>query len=152
MRVLILAIGKARRGPEAELYRQFAERVSWPLELRELDEKRPLPPAERIARESELLLAAVPAGASIVALDRRGQNLSSIELARWLGRARERSVSVLAFLIGGAEGLSERALQAAQLTLAFGNATWPHFLVRAMLCEQIYRAEKILAGHPYHRQ
>ena len=57
----------------------------------------------------------------------------------------------VAFLIGGADGHGEPVLQKASLVLSFGAMTWPHLLARAMLAEQIYRAQQLLAGHPYHR-
>ena len=57
----------------------------------------------------------------------------------------------LAFAVGGAEGLDARVLARAELSLSLGPMTWPHLLVRVMLAEQLYRAQCILAGHPYHR-
>ena len=57
----------------------------------------------------------------------------------------------VAFLIGGADGHTEALLKRATLVLSFGAMTWPHMLARAMLAEQIYRAQQLLAGHPYHR-
>jgi 23S rRNA (pseudouridine1915-N3)-methyltransferase len=100
-------------------------------------------------------LAALPKaspGLSVVALDPRGKALSSEELANQLRQWRERGTDDLAFLIGGAEGLSAAARQRANFILSFGAMTWPHLLVRAMLVEQLYRAQAILTGHPYHRQ
>ena len=55
------------------------------------------------------------------------------------------------FAIGGADGHSQELLERAEVRIAFGSATWPHMLFRAMLAEQLYRATMILAGHPYHR-
>jgi 23S rRNA (pseudouridine1915-N3)-methyltransferase len=57
----------------------------------------------------------------------------------------------LAFVIGGADGLDTALLAAAEISLSFGSMTWPHMLVRSMLMEQLYRAQQILAGHPYHK-
>ena len=118
----------------------------------ELEEKRPLPPALLQAREAELILGAVPAGARLVALDGRGDALSSRDFARWLARWRDRGESALAFAIGGAEGLGEGVLARADRVVSLGPMTWPHRLARAMLLEQIYRAQQIAAGHPYHRE
>ena len=64
---------------------------------------------------------------------------------------RDGGVGDLAFVIGGADGLDPTVRAAADLTLAFGRQTWPHMMVRAMLIEQIYRAQQIILGHPYHR-
>lgn len=151
MRLLIAAIGRAGRGPERDLYEHYAGRIRWPIGLRELEDKRKLPTAQMVAREGELLLRAVPAGAVTVALDRRGTVLDSEAFANRLGRWRDDSVADIAFLIGGADGHGESLLKQASLVLSFGAMTWPHLLARAMLAEQIYRAQQLLAGHPYHR-
>ena len=151
MKLLIAAIGRAARGPERDLYEHYAGRIRWPLALRELEEKRKLPPAQMIRRESELLLAAVPEKAVLVALDRRGKVLDSEAFTTRLARWRDDSVSDVAFLIGGAEGHPEPLLKQAALVISFGAMTWPHLLARAMLAEQLYRAQQLMAGHPYHR-
>ncbi|MGO8918893.1 MAG: 23S rRNA (pseudouridine(1915)-N(3))-methyltransferase RlmH [Stellaceae bacterium] len=151
MRLSIIAVGRLKPGPHEALARHYAERLSFPLTLREVEEKRPLPPAELREREAALLLAAVPHGATIIALDIRGKALGSEAFAERLSRWRERGVGELAFLIGGAEGLAERAREAAELVLSLGPMTWPHLLARGMLLEQLYRAQQIMAGHPYHR-
>jgi len=151
MRLTIAAVGRLKAGPQAALAQHYAERIAWPLTIREVEEKRPLPAAELREREGALLLAAVPEGAVIVALDERGQSLASEALAKRIDQWRDAGVSDLAFVIGGADGLAEPVRQRATLVLAFGAATWPHLLVRGMLLEQLYRAQQILAGHPYHR-
>jgi len=151
MRLHILAIGRLRPGPHEALARHYAERITWPLTLREIEEKRPLPPAELVEREAALLLAAVPKRAALVALDARGKSLDSEAFAQRLARWRDSGTSDVAFIIGGAEGLAHRLLKEAQLVLSLGAMTWPHFLARGMLLEQVYRAQQILAGHPYHR-
>jgi 23S rRNA (pseudouridine1915-N3)-methyltransferase len=151
VKITIAAIGRAGRGPERDLYDHYASRIRWPLVLRELEEKRKLPAAELMRREGELLLAAAPRAAVLVALDRRGRQMDSEAFARRLGRWRDESVSDVAFLIGGADGHAEALLEKASLVLSFGAMTWPHQLARAMLAEQIYRSQQLLAGHPYHR-
>jgi 23S rRNA (pseudouridine1915-N3)-methyltransferase len=151
MRLMIAAIGRTGRGPERDLYEHYAGRIRWPLVLRELEEKRKLPPPQLMQREGELLLGAAPIGATLVALDRRGKVLDSEAFAARLGAWRDSSVSDLAFLIGGADGHTEPLLKKSALVLSFGAMTWPHLLARGMLAEQIYRAQQLLAGHPYHR-
>ncbi len=84
-------------------------------------------------------------------LDERGKNLSSEELAAVLSRWTDDGVREARFMLGAADGHSDQEREDADLLLAFGKATWPHLLARAMLAEQIYRATTILAGHPYHR-
>lgn len=151
MRLCLLAVGRARRGPERELYDRYAARLVWPLTLKEVETRTALPPARQRAREAGLLLAAAPKGAKLVALDRAGELLTSEAFALRLGAWRDQGVAEIAFLIGGAEGLDERVRRNADLDLALGRVTWPHLLVRGLLLEQLYRAQQILSGHPYHR-
>lgn len=101
-------------------------------------------------REGAALLAALPAGALAIALDLGGHTPDSGGLAALLERW-EVGGKPLAFLIGGAEGLDPAVLARAEHRLSLGPMTWPHFLVRGMLAEQLYRAQAIRTGHPYHR-
>jgi 23S rRNA (pseudouridine1915-N3)-methyltransferase len=110
-----------------------------------------LPPALLKDREAGLILAALPPAAALVALDSRGAAWSSREFAEHLAVWRDRGAPELAFAIGGAEGLGSAVSNRAMATLSLGAMTWPHLLVRGMLLEQLYRAQQILAGHPYHR-
>ncbi len=119
-------------------------------QLREVEDKRG--PTGRVAREADLLLSALPKGATVVALDERGKALSSVELAHRLARWRDEGAGDIAFAIGGADGLDDAVRARADLVLSLGAMTWPHLMVRAMLAEQLYRAQQILAGHPYHRE
>lgn len=151
MRIHLVAVGRARSGPERELYRHYAARLAWPLSLKEVEVRPPAAPSRQQALEGELLLAAVPKGAKVVALDERGEALSSEAFATRLARWRDDGVAALAFLVGGADGLDERVRREADLLLSLGRVTWPHLLVRGLVAEQLYRAQQILAGHPYHR-
>jgi 23S rRNA (pseudouridine1915-N3)-methyltransferase len=103
------------------------------------------------AREGELIVGALPASAPFVALDERGVQWSSRALAEQIAIWRDRGSPELAFAIGGADGLHSMVLDRADVILSLGSMTWPHLLVRGMLLEQLYRAQQILAGHPYHR-
>ncbi len=152
MRVLILAVGRLKSGPLAELQQLYTGRLTWPLEIREVEERRTLSSPERKSREGELLLAALPAEALLVALDERGRQLASRDFAQQIGRWREAGTKTLAFALGGADGLAPEVLRRAALTLSLGPMTWPHLLARGLLLEQLYRAQQILAGHPYHRE
>ena len=86
-----------------------------------------------------------------VLLDEKGKNLSSEQLADIVGRWRDDGMREARFVLGAADGHTEQERAEADLLLAFGKATWPHLMVRAMLMEQLYRVTTILAGHPYHR-
>ena len=114
--------------------------------------RRRLPAAALKAREAELILAALPAQSRLVALDASGEMWSSRGFADRLALWRDAGVPELAFAIGGAEGLDAAILDRAAALISLGPMTWPHFLVRGMLLEQLYRAQQILAGHPYHRE
>ncbi len=151
MRLWLAAVGRARPGPETELFRTYAGRLNPALQLREVEEKRPLPPPERKAREGDLLLAALPSGATLVVLDERGRTMGSRAFAERLGQWRDGGVGDLAFLIGGADGHGDAVRGRAGLLLSLGAMTWPHMLVRTLVAEQLWRAQAILAGHPYHR-
>lgn len=105
--------------------------------------------AERRRREADAILAALPARAFLVALDRGGRPYDSPAFARQLEAWRARGP--LAFVIGGAEGLDPVILARAGATIAFGPQTWPHLLARVMLAEQLWRAQAIATHHPYHR-
>jgi 23S rRNA (pseudouridine1915-N3)-methyltransferase len=104
-----------------------------------------------MAAEAALLRRAVPPGAALVALDERGQMLSSPDLAALIAGWRDAGRGDAAFVIGGADGLDPGLRTAADRVLSLGPMVWPHALARAMLAEQIYRATTILAGTPYHR-
>ena len=152
MRLWIAAVGKVKAGPMQELYQDYARRLSWPLTLREVEARRPSSMVdERRREEARSLRGALPAGAVLVALDERGTPLGSLAFAQRLAGWRDDGVGDLAFLIGGADGLDPALPEAANMVLCFGSMTWPHQLVRVMLVEQLYRAQQILAGHPYHR-
>jgi 23S rRNA (pseudouridine1915-N3)-methyltransferase len=151
VRLTLVAVGRARPGPLTELFEEYRRRCPWPIRLVEVAARSRLAPERARAEEARLLLDAVPAGAPVVALDGRGANLTSEALAAQLAAWRDSGRREVACVIGGPEGLDRAVLERADLTLAFGAATWPHLLVRVMLAEQIYRAATILAGHPYHR-
>lgn len=152
MKVTIAAIGRAKRGVLRDLYTHYADRMSWQISLKELEVKGKRPAAEQTRMEAELLLSAVPDRAKIIALDERGKTLSSPELAQKIGGWADQGDGEIALIIGGADGLDDTVRRHADLTLALGKLTWPHMLARAMVMEQLYRAQQIIAGHPYHRE
>ncbi len=129
----------------------YAGRLAPPVTIIELEEKRPLPPAALKLREAELILAARPAGARLVALDQKGVACTSRDFADRLLSWRDGGAAAIAFAIGGAEGLGEAVIEQADAVISLGPMTWPHLFARSMLLEQLYRAQQIHAGHPYHR-
>lgn len=145
----LIAIGRLRDGAEAALFDRFASRLRPGLTVTEVAEARGAP-AEVRRREASALLAALPRRAFAVALDLGGTVLDSqalsVRLEQWLASTRP-----VCFIIGGAEGLGRDVMARADFVLSFGAMTWPHFLARVMLAEQLYRARSIAAGHPYHR-
>ena len=108
------------------------------------------PPAKAIETEGQRILAAVRATEYVVALDERGKEMSTRELASWLA-VRLQDGSDLAFLIGGPDGFAAEVLQRCDFKWSLSRLTFPHALVRVVLAEQLYRAHGVLANHPYHR-
>ena len=135
----IIARGKIGRGPEAELVDRYLKRMTWPVKVTELpDSGGKVPP---------------PADKSVtILLDEKGEQLGSLAFAKKLERWRDDGKREARFLIGGADGFGDSERADADLLLAFGKATWPHLLARAMLAEQLFRATSLLANHPYHRE
>ncbi|SDU47875.1 23S rRNA (pseudouridine(1915)-N(3))-methyltransferase RlmH [Stappia sp. ES.058] len=159
MRVHIACIGRLKNGPERTLFERYEDRIGkagrgvsvGPLSVTELGESRAQRDDDRKAEEARALLAAMPAGAVIIALDEAGKTLSSAAFSHELLRLRDAGTGDIVFAIGGPDGHGNALLEAARVTLAFGPMTWPHQIARVLLAEQIYRAITIASGHPYHR-
>jgi 23S rRNA (pseudouridine1915-N3)-methyltransferase len=135
----IIARGKIGRSPESELVERYVKRIAWPTKLTELPES-----------GGKVPLAAE--GSVTILLDEKGEQLPSLAFAKRLETWRDGGRREARFLIGGADGFGDEERASADLLLAFGKATWPHLLARAMLAEQLFRATSILANHPYHRE
>jgi 23S rRNA (pseudouridine1915-N3)-methyltransferase len=145
----LIAIGRLRDSAEATLFDRYNTRLRPRLSVTEVPEARGNPDEVK-RRESAALMAALPHQAFAVVLDQGGDAIDSaglsVRVEQWLATGRP-----VCFVIGGAEGLDAAAITRADFVLSFGPLTWPHFLVRAMLAEQLYRARSIATGHPYHR-
>jgi len=152
MRITVVAVGRLRAGPEKALVEHFVNRITWPIEIREIEQKKSRDGDALKQREAELLLKHCLAGSQIIALDERGKEISSREFAIKLGDWQDNSIRDVSIIIGGADGLHNAVRRRANLTISFGRLTWPHMLARGMLTEQLYRAQQIIAGHPYHRE
>lgn len=151
MRIVIAAVGRLGPGPERALFERYAARLSPPPVVREVVVGAQAAPDKRRRLEAQALLAAVPKGVRLIACDECGRDLPSEAFARLLGEWRDGGTADVAVVIGGADGLDDGVRAAADLVLRLGAMTWPHLLVRALVAEQLYRAQSILAGHPYHR-
>jgi 23S rRNA (pseudouridine1915-N3)-methyltransferase len=151
MEITVAAVGRMRSGPLKALWDDYAKRLTWPVSLREVEEKRPLGSAALKKREGELLLKALPRECYRVALDASGRSLDSPAFAKRIVQWMEQSGGHIGFMIGGADGLDSGLVKDASFVLGLGAMTWPHMLARIMLIEQIYRAQCILTNHPYHR-
>ena len=138
MQLHVIARGKIARSPEAELVERYAKRIAWPLKLTELP-------------ESGGRLPEPPTPFRTILLDERGDDLASEGMAELLRGWRDNGIREARFVLGAADGHTAGERDRADLPVAFGKATWPHLLARAMLLEQLFRATSLLAGHPYHR-
>ena len=155
MRLLILAVGRLRAGPERDLTADYLARAGrtgrplglGPAELSEIDERK----ARGAPAQGAALIAARPAAAPLWLLDARGEALTSPGFAAALAAARDGGARTLALAVAGADGADGALRGAADRQISLGAMIWPHALARVMLAEQIYRATTILAGTPYHR-
>lgn len=149
--IQIRAIGKLKIStPEAQLIDSYLKKAHEKIEIREYVEKKALSDSELKEAEAKLLLSDMPQDAFIIALDEHGQTLSSREFAGQLKKAKDKAQPIV-LMIGGANGHGSEVLKRAHLQLSFGRMTLPHFLMRVVLVEQLYRAVTIWNNHPYHR-
>lgn len=153
MKVNICAVGRLKRSPERELLERYLKRfaqsgrgVGMDLgQVLEVEGRGGKTDAERISRM-------IPSGSRTIALDERGESMTSAGFARLLAEWRDDGVGQATFIIGGADGLGRPLRESADLVLALGAMVWPHMLARVMLAEQLYRAVSILSNSPYHRE
>jgi len=160
MRISIAAIGRLKSGPERQLVERYLERANGAgkqlglsgFDISEFGEARHDNSAQRKLQEAEQLLGCCADGAKLIALDERGRTMTSPDFAKKIGQIRDDGARQCTFVIGGPDGLDASVRKQADLVLSFSPLTWPHQIVRALLCEQIYRAITIMSGHPYHRE
>jgi 23S rRNA (pseudouridine1915-N3)-methyltransferase len=158
VRIVVLAVGRLKDGPERDLVARYVERARaagralgfGEVEVLEVAESRAPRPADRKAEEAHALRTRAGT-AAVIALDERGATLASEAFAQRLAGLRDAGTRDLAIVIGGADGLDPGFVAQAQDRLSFGRMTLPHQIVRILAAEQVYRAMTILAGHPYHR-
>ncbi|VAW15765.1 23S rRNA (pseudouridine(1915)-N(3))-methyltransferase [hydrothermal vent metagenome] len=159
MRVVIIALGKMKDGPERELVDRYIKRAK-PLgrslgikdfEIIEIAESSAKSSTTRKLEEAKKILGSIPDDAELIALDESGTYQTSKKFASTMASNIENGTKCLTFVIGGPDGLDQSIRQRAKSILSFSPLTWPHQIVRALLSEQLYRATTILTGHPYHR-
>lgn|SRR5687768_2500548 len=154
MRFLIVSVGRPRDRALAEAIHEYESRAAryWPLETKEVREEPARAKAPDLVRdrEGQRLLDACD-GADVVACDANGPQMASEEFAGWMRERRERGDRDVAFLIGGAFGLSDVVRTRARSMLGFSRWTLPHELARLVLAEQLYRSGTIVRGEPYHK-
>lgn len=145
MHIEIIAVGKLKRSPLEEIWKDYIKRMHWRISLHEIE--------HASAAKTEDKICALMSGqkAYKIALDERGKTMSSPDFAKSIEKLQNNNHNHLQFIIGESKGLSERIRNECDLLLSFGKQTWPHMMVRIMLIEQIYRTQQILAGHPYHK-
>jgi 23S rRNA (pseudouridine1915-N3)-methyltransferase len=153
MKVRIVAAGTRLPAWMNAGYQEYSRRMppESPLTLHEVEVQRTGGGVERAVKaEGERMLALVPAGTFVVALDVLGRPLDTPALAQWWAR-RLQDGRDLAFLIGGPEGLAPACVARADERISLSKLTLPHGLARVVLAEALYRAVTLLKGHPYHR-
>lgn len=153
MKLLVIAVGKMRDSRWKKLAREYGDRIGHylPSDVVEVRESSSSHADTRKEEEGRALLAAVPAGATVIALDELGRDQTSPELAAWIEEKMVRGTRYVAFLIGGPEGLSDEVREAADQIWRLSTMTFPHEMARTVLLEQLYRAMTIVRGEPYHR-
>lgn len=139
----IIAVGSLKKGPEYDLFQHYKKRLK-NITVSEIK------PASSKDEEGVRILSSLSNNTYIIGLDEKGVDYDSVQLAHFLGQTLQ-YVRSITFIIGGADGLSSDLKKRCHMLLRFGALTWPHMMVRGMVCEQIYRATSILNQHPYHR-
>lgn len=152
MKIKIIVVGHLKSGPEETLLKEYLKRFQWSVEIIEVVAKKGLTQNALKEAEAQLILARLPPGTPLIALDERGQSPTSLEFSQITTSFQNQGISQVAFCIGGADGLHDSVRQRSVKQISFGKMTWPHMLVRVMLVEQLYRAQQILNNHPYHRE
>lgn len=154
MKVFVAVVGKPRNAGLAAAIEEYEQRAAryWPLERIEVREEPATSATPDLvrSREGERLVKRIPSGALLACCDPGGKRMDSAVFSAWLQRERERGRDV-AFVIGGAYGLSGALLERAQVRLELAPWTLPHELARLVLAEQLYRAGTLVKREPYHK-
>jgi len=153
MKITIISIGKFENSPYKKIFEEYFKRISYKIELKEIDAKgsKNIELGKIKLKEAELINKNLSKGSFKICLDENGSQYTSIEFSKLLN-SKFNEGSNIDFIIGGAFGLDKEFLRKSNITLSLGKLTLPHIMARIILIEQIYRAESIIKGHPYHKE
>ena len=159
MKITILCVGKIKEKFFADAIAEYAKRLSkyCSFEIIEVaDEKTPdkaSPLMEEQIKEKEAmrLLSKMKDDSFVCTLEINGKKMNSVDFAKWIDNLGIHGTSSITFVIGGSLGLHKSVLEKSNMGLSFSEMTFPHQLMRVILCEQIYRAYRIIQGEPYHK-
>ncbi len=152
MQINIIAIGKFKNSsPNKQLFCDYIKKIKCKIKLIEVESKNSGSVSEVKKKEAELIIKNIPKNSKIILLDETGTNLTSKEFAKIIQNFQNQSTQNLSFIIGGANGVSEKIKELANLKISFGQMTFPHMMIRSMIAEQLYRAFLIINNHPYHK-
>lgn len=140
----VIAVGKLKsNSPFSKMLDEYSKRLTGKIKFTEINTASQKEECQNILKKLDRALP-------LIALDEKGKSFSSIEFSK---KIEQLSLSgTIQIVIGGADGLSQDIRDQADIITNFGRLTWPHMMVRVMLVEQLYRAQQILANHPYHRE
>jgi 23S rRNA (pseudouridine1915-N3)-methyltransferase len=144
--VELIAVGRLKpTSPFHEAFHEYVRRLNSSVNITEIE-------ARNQGEEIEKLISKINPAHPLIVLDEKGKTLPSIRFAQKIEELQNAKPGPFQCVIGGADGLNDDIRQKADILLSFGQQTWPHMMVRIMLMEQLYRAQQILANHPYHRE
>ncbi len=151
MKITLIAMGTIKKSVDLDLFNLYAKRLPWKINVIEKEVKKP---QESILKqqEAEIILGNIPNGSYVIALDERGKQFTSLEFSTKIQDWQNKGYSHMCFIIGGAFGLDQQVRDKANLLLSLSAMTFPHMLVRGLICEQLYRSYSILNNHPYHKE
>ena len=155
MKISIIAVGRISNSFEAELVSRYINRFNKlnkliglsPLQMIEIDDKK----YRSTKQQAKKILEIIKEETNIVIFDQKGKSVSSENFTKYLINQRDSGVKKLVFIIGNAFGLCRSIYKESNEIFSLGKMIWPHFLVRVMVTEQIYRSASIILGNPYHK-
>lgn len=149
MQFTIIQVGKTRPGFLQEAEKEYLKRLKPYARLNVITVKDGKAPHIK-EDEAAKILKAVPESSFVIALDEHGKQMTSPELATFIGEKRDKGFPHITFIIGGCYGLADSVLQQSELALSFSKFTFTHEMIRTLLYEQLYRAFTLLKGKTYH--